>query len=186
MSARRCTRVPWLATISAVWLAVAAVAGAEEAPPAEIRELLGRYQRELQQALRSGLARGPVAAIGACRLRAPEIAEDLSRDGVRVGRTSQRLRNPANAAPSWVEPLLAAYLENPEERAPKAVSLAPGRAGYVEPIGTQPLCLGCHGASLAPELSARISELYPEDRAVGFEVGDLRGLFWIEYPVGGD
>ena len=40
-------------------------------------------------------------------LRAPEIAAGLSTDGVRVGRTSHRLRNPANAPRPWMEPVLA-------------------------------------------------------------------------------
>ena len=25
-------------------------------------------------------------------------------------------------------------------------------------------------------------ELYPEDMATGFEAGDLRGVFWLEFP----
>ncbi len=146
-------------------------------------EVLGPFKRELQQALREGMAEGTAAAISACRVRAPQIAERLSRDGVRVGRTSHRLRNPANAGPGWVAPLLAAYLDDPGERAPRAVPLGGGRAGYVEPILVQPLCLGCHGGSLAPDVAARIRELYPEDRAVGFAAGDLRGVFWAEFAA---
>jgi hypothetical protein len=55
--------------------------------------------------------------------------------------------------------------------------------GYVEPIGIKPLCLACHGEALAPDVAARIGELYPKDRATGFTEGDLRGVFWVEYPV---
>lgn len=81
-----------------------------------------------------------------------------------------------------MEPILARYLEQPGDRAPQSVALGDDRRGYVEPILLQPLCLTCHGASLAPELQSRIDELYPDDRATGFEVGDLRGVFWVEYP----
>ena len=42
----------------------------------------------------------------------------------------------------------------------------------------QPLCATCHGESVEPALLARIRERYPEDQAVGFRVGELRGLFW--------
>lgn len=163
---------------------LAAVAGAQESGTARGAALLAPFKAGLQEALRSGLAKGPVEAIGACRVEAPGIAEGLSRDGIRLGRSSDRLRNPANVAPEWVRPILDAYLGEAEDRAARTVAVSEGRAGYVEPILLQPLCLTCHGASLAPDVAARINALYPEDRAVGFEVGDLRGVFWVEYPLG--
>lgn len=100
-----------------------------------------------------------------------------------MGRTSDRLRNPANASPTWVEPILAAYLADASNRAPRSVTIGPGREGYVEPIVMAPLCETCHGAQIAPELQARIDTLYPDDQATGFATGDLRGVFWVEYPV---
>ncbi len=145
-------------------------------------ELLKPFKRELQQALRVGLARGPVEAISACRVQAPRIAQARSQGGILLGRTSHRLRSPANAAPEWVSPILEAYVSSPSDRSPRTVPLPEGRAGYVEPILTQPLCLVCHGETLAPEVAERITELYPQDEAVGFQVGDLRGVFWIAFP----
>lgn len=166
-------------------LAFALAATAARAQPPELdrgAELLAPYKRDLQQALRDGLAEDPVEAIGACRIQAPEIAEALSNEGVRVGRTSHRLRNPANVPPDWAGLILAAYAVDPADRAPRTVLLPDDRAGYVEPILVQPLCLTCHGQALAPEIAARIAQHYPEDQAVGYEVDDLRGVFWIEFP----
>ncbi len=167
--------------VAALLLATSA-AEAQEAELAPGPGLLAPFKRDLQQALKDGLARGPEEAIAACQLRAPEIAEDRSRDGVRVGRASHRLRNPANAAPDWVRPILEAYVTDASDRAPRTVSLPDDRSGYVEPILLQPLCLTCHGETLAPDVASRVAELYPEDRATGFEVGDLRGVFWVEFP----
>jgi hypothetical protein len=171
------------ALVVAALIATACSAAAEAPEPAPGAARLAPFKRDLQQALKEGLAQGPAQAIDACRVRAPEIAEARSRDGVRVGRTSHRLRNPANVGPHWVRPILEAYVDDPSDRAPRTVSLPDGREGYVEPIPVQPLCLTCHGENLAPEVASRIVELYPEDRAVGFHVGDLRGVFWIEYPA---
>ncbi len=175
-------RRPSIALAIAALIAGAALA--EENHLARGAELLAPFKRELQAALREGLAEGPSRAIGACRLRAPQIAESLSRDGVRVGRTSHRLRNPANASPEWVRPILDAYLADSDDRASRVAQLNEGRAGYVEPIATKQLCLVCHGESLAPDLAQQIRELYPEDRAVGFREGELRGVFWVEFPQG--
>jgi hypothetical protein len=173
----------------ALLLAAAATVGAGAAPaseaPAAARgaELLLPFKQQLQAALAAGLAEGPVEAIGVCRDRAPQIAADLSVDGVSMGRASHRLRNPANAPPAWAEPLLARYLAGVEARSPAAVPIGEGRVGYVEPITVQPQCLGCHGSTPAPGIADKLTELYPDDQATGFAAGDFRGLFWVEFPA---
>ena len=139
------------------------------------------FKMELKSALELGLAEGPDAAIEVCQLRAPRIAAESSSSSVRVGRTSHKLRNPANAPAGWMKPLLADYLADAEARAPRAVALEGGRVGYVEPILVQSLCVTCHGEELAVPVRNRLRELYPEDQATGFRVGDLRGLFWVEF-----
>lgn len=148
--------------------------------------LLMPFKQKLQQALHEGLSKGPVQALSTCQVEAPKIAEGLSQEGIRVGRTSDRLRNPANRSPEWVRPILEAYLANPSLRSPRSVPLTEGRAGYVEPILTQSLCLTCHGKSIDSNVAAELERLYPEDEAVGFDVGDLRGVFWVEFPTSGE
>ena len=54
---------------------------------------------------------------------------------------------------------------------------------YMKAIGTQPVCTLCHGAGIALEVAARLDALYPEDRARGFEVGDIREAFSITQPA---
>lgn len=170
-----------LLSLIALFVSVLSVAGGYEG--ARGAELLAPFKQQLQAALRAGLANGGPAAIDACRLEAPAIAASLSVDGIRVGRTSHRLRNPANTAPDWVAPLLEQYQAGGTALAPVAVDLSDGRTGYVEPIATQPLCLMCHGDDIEPGIAARLAALYPDDRATGFKAGDLRGVFWVEYPA---
>lgn len=137
------------------------------------------FKKELQGALRSAMVGGPENAIEVCRIEAPAISERLTQDGVAVGRTSHRLRNPENAPETWMKPLLDEYASGLETRPYRALRLDDGRIAYVEPIFVQPLCLKCHGAGLSSTVSERIAELYPDDDAVGFEPGDFRGLFWV-------
>jgi hypothetical protein len=146
-------------------------------------ELLSPFKQDLKQALAAGMQAGPVNAVSVCKDQAPAIAASLSVEGVQMGRTSHRLRNPENSAPAWVDTILQSYVSDGQGRAPRLVTLPNDRLGYVEPIATQPLCLVCHGKSLAPDLATHIAQAYPEDRATGFEEGDLRGVFWVEYPA---
>lgn len=145
--------------------------------------LVAALKSELVQELMAGMEQGPVNAISVCKEQAPAVAEALSKDGVLIGRTSHRLRNPANTAPDWVAPVLKSYLDDDTNRAPTFVELPDDREGYVEVLVTQPLCLACHGESLDPDVAEQIQASYPEDEATGFEVGELRGVVWAEYPV---
>ena len=140
------------------------------------------FKKNLKQALVAGLEDGPVEAISACRQEAPKLAEMQSRGGVKVGRASQKLRNPSNAPKPWMQPFLQVYETDPERREPGVVLIDDKTVGYVEPIFMQPLCVTCHGAELTPDLKAKLGELYPEDQATGYAAGDFRGVFWVELP----
>jgi Protein of unknown function (DUF3365) len=156
--------------------------GLDPAKIARARGAIKQLKRELMRALMAALPRGgPTAAIKVCKQEAPRLAAAASRDGLAVGRTSHKLRSPANAPRAWVAPLLRAYSSKTRTAAlSKAVPLVGGRVGYVEPIFIKGPCLRCHGASISPEIAARLRRDYPNDRATGFSAGDFRGLFWVE------
>jgi RND family efflux transporter MFP subunit len=147
---------------------------------------VGAFRQALVQALQSALQESPMAAIDVCRLEAPRIAERVSVDGVAVGRTSHRLRNPSNAPEDWMLPFLREFRTSDAAAGSSRTFDLGGRLGYVEPIYVQELCVTCHGSSVEPSLLEHIRERYPEDAAVGFEVGDFRGLFWavVGAPTG--
>lgn len=155
----------------------------EETEPARGAELLAPLKKDLKQALMAGMQKSPVHAISACKDQAPVITNALAVEGIQIGRTSHRLRNPDNTAPEWADIALKTYLDDETDRAPRVVSLANNREGYVEPITIKPLCLACHGDNLAPDVAAQIQAIYPEDEATGFKLDELRGVYWVEYPA---
>jgi len=169
-----------LLSMLVVFLAPPSLAGSE---PESGAALLLPFKQQLMSALKAGLEEGPDAAIDICRIEAPTIASNLSNDGVAMGRTSHRLRNPDNDGPAWATVVLEQYLQAGAELAPQTVVLDDGQTGYVEPIVTQQQCLACHGAELSPVVQAALDTHYPGDQATGFEVGDLRGVFWVSYPA---
>ncbi len=152
-------------------------------PPIDGAAALQPFKQDLMQALNSGLdAGGPTEAMTACNLQAPSIAEANSINGLRVGRSSHRLRNPDNAPSDWVEPYLKIMTENPVARIPvRVVDTGDGVQRYIEPIFIQPMCLPCHGEEISEDVSAKLAELYQDDAAIGFKEGEFRGVFWVEY-----
>ena len=123
----------------------------------------------------------PAAAIEVCSELAPGIAQSLSVDGVRMGRSSHRLRNPDNAPPDWLAPLIERYASGDDELLPRMIAIGEGRTGYAEPIVVQPICLTCHGSEIDEGIAQQLAALYPEDKATGFGAGDFRGVFWVEF-----
>ncbi|MBX2848776.1 MAG: DUF3365 domain-containing protein [Acidiferrobacterales bacterium] len=161
-------------------LGVASAAGQQQKPAAGA-EILAPFKKNLQTALITGLAEGPEKAIQVCSMEAPIITESVSKGDIIVGRTSDRLRNPSNISPEWVKPILETYLNSPQDRTAKTIPLENGQTGYVEAIILQPVCLACHGETLSAGISNTITDLYPNDQAIGYQVGDLRGVFWVTY-----
>ena len=160
-----------------------------EASKAAVMGLAKSLKSELEAAMKAG---GPVQAIAVCNEEAPEIAaEQSAAHQVYVGRTSLRLRNPENAPDDWEQGVLEDF-ERRHAAGEAAETLVryevvEGEAGpefrYMKAIPTGEVCLACHGADLRPEVAARLDELYPQDRARGFAVGDLRGAFTVRQPV---
>jgi hypothetical protein len=160
------------------------VVGEDELTPAqsEKRDRALAARDALFQTLKGRLVEamgkeGPAEAIGVCKEEAPRLASEVSEEhGVSIGRTSFRLRNPGNQPPSWAEPLV-------EERVEEPTYLAAGdRLAALVPIRLGPECVMCHGPAeeIMPEVKTALAEQYPDDRATGFEPGDLRGWFWVE------
>jgi len=149
----------------------------------------GELKAELGRAIKTG---GPVAAIDVCRSRAPAIAARLSAEsGTSLGRTALRVRNPANAPDELQRAVLEQFqteLASGGFEGPLEAAFEINRGGrverrYMRAIVTDPVCLTCHGGSLAPEIAAAIAQAYPSDTAVGFEPGQLRGAFTVVWPA---
>lgn len=139
-------------------------------------------KQQLQAELIGALDGGTLEAIEVCTVRAPEIADAVSTDHIRMGRTSHRLRNPENAPAEWMRTFLQHYVEHPDDNEPRAVGIDATSFGYVEPITLRPLCVACHGKQLDPTVQTLLAEHYPQDEATGFEAGDFRGMFWVTLP----
>jgi len=124
----------------------------------------------------------PVAGITVCGANAPKIAAHIGEDyGVKIGRTSRRLRNPANVPPQWADQTVAKKMGQP------TYLIGPnGEFGALLPIRLKAECQMCHGTpeEIDEVIQFTLAEYYPDDAATGFSEGDLRGWFWIEAPPG--
>lgn len=143
-----------------------------------------RLQSELMDAMKTG---GAIGAIGVCQQAAPAIAAALSKEhAVLVRRVSQKPRNPGAAIDGRVVQEMAILARTPFDGAGNpSVREWTDKDGEGEthwlraiPMKKEP-CTACHGTNIAPEVKAKLAELYPNDQATGFKPGELRGAILI-------
>lgn len=171
----------------------AAVRIGQTATTEQYRETGLEYAMAVQAALGKTLQEkiskeGAPAAIEFCNLNALAITDSLSRElGATISRITDRPRNPQSAASEWEMKYFSVYRKDLAEghTAKGLVALRENRIHVYYPIVTNNLCLQCHGSpgmEITPEVYSGIKERYPEDRAVGYSAGELRGLWKVAFP----
>lgn len=180
---------------AAILLSVVAANAQEPAWIGEARKVAGSVPPKLLAVLTEEIGKnGPEGAILVCRDKAPQLAKAASDEtGWSVRRVSLRNRNPRAVPDGWER----AALEDFDRRAASGESATTlekaeivtegGKQSYryMRALPTQPLCLNCHGApeQLTPAVLEKLKALYPDDKAVGYRPGDIRGAITIRKPV---
>lgn len=161
----------------------------------DARGIPGKMVPKLLDVLNDEIAKGGhVGAIAACNEKAPQMAKALSEQtGWSIRRVSLKNRNPKAVPDAWERQILedfdrrmaagepAAQLEKSE-----VVSIDGQKVfRYMKALPTQDLCLNCHGTpdKMAPEVQARLRELYPDDKATGYGPRQIRGAITVKKPM---
>lgn len=144
-----------------------------------------RYKVELNTALKDG----PVAAIGAYAEFAPGLASTLSEETpFEITRTAARVRNADNLPDAWELANLEKFEKEIKAGAdPKKLevySVTTTTEGqklfrYMRPITMGEQCLVCHGTEVKGDVKAEIAKTYPDDKAIGYNLNELRGAFTL-------
>lgn len=149
-------------------------------------------QEQLMSTLRKAIdEKGVAGAVEFCNAEALPIVKSVGNEyGVEVRRVSNRYRNPADQPRDDEEALLGAYEYNQEtgqSSEPNIQKLQNGEVLlYTRAINIPgQFCLSCHGdpnSEINPAVLDKIKELYPNDKATGHTVGDLRGMWSVRIP----
>lgn len=189
--------VQTLAALAALALCAAAAPAqaAEEAWVAEARGVSTAVPPKLLAVLKAEIAKsGPEGAIAVCQVQAPAMARAAStQTGWNVKRVSLRNRNPKAVPDAWERAALEDFDRRAaaHEPAAKLESYAAVQEDgktvwrYMRALPTGELCLACHGPveQLSPAVKAKLAALYPDDRATGYRIGDIRGAMTLKKPA---
>lgn len=139
--------------------------------------------------------KGPVEAIPVCKDKAPLLLrEQAEKTGWSMRRVSLKTRNPERGAPDVWEARQLADFNIRAAQGEKVETLETGEIvredgksyfRYIRAIPAGQVCLNCHGPkdTLPPELLRQLSQSYPEDRAFGYALGQIRGALSVKRPL---
>ena len=179
----------------AMSLAAVSIGAQEPSWVNDARKVAGSVPPKLLAVLTEEIAKsGPEGAILVCRDKAPQLAKAASEEtGWSIRRVSLRNRNPRAVPDAWERAALedfdrrAASGESPAtlERAEVVTEDGKQSYRYMRALPTQPLCLNCHGLpeQLSPAVKEKLKALYPDDKAVGYRPGEIRGAMTIRKAV---
>lgn len=184
------------AAAAVIALALVPAARAEEAKLlGETRKVAAAIQPRLLDILLDEIQKGGAeGAIAVCRDKAPALARQASAEtGWHIRRVSLRNRNPNAVPDEWEKGVLddfdrrarAGENQNTLERGELGVEDGRRVYRYMKALPTLELCQACHGPveRLSPAVKAKLKELYPQDKAVGYLPGEIRGAITIKRPL---
>lgn len=138
--------------------------------------------KNLKVALMKG---GSQYAVEFCNTRAIHITDSMATElNVSIKRVSDQNRNPNNLAnETELAYILSAKTALKEGKQPKGqIQEVDGKLIGYYPIITNEMCIQCHGkeVDINEATIAKLRSLYPEDKAKGYSVNELRGIWVVE------
>lgn len=154
----------------------------------DAKEFMGSLKSILVNEMQTN---GIVAAVSVCSDTAQVLTNNYGvNKGIYIKRVSFNYRN-TNNQPDEFETKGLKYFEELKSRDKLTdtteyfeVVDAEGvkTVRFMKPIMVQAPCLGCHGAveNIGPDVKAVLNNKYPEDKATGYQMDDLRGAVSIQ------
>ncbi|TGN20300.1 Tll0287-like domain-containing protein [Leptospira idonii] len=148
--------------------------------------LIGEMQKELLTNLTESIqTKGIEASITHCSKISPELENKLSHSGWNIKRISQKNRNPHHFPDVRQLAVLKQWETVLQEGKKPEVFISKEGSSFLvmKPILLAPNCVVCHGndTEIDSKVRSKILEIYPNDKAIGYKTGDLRGAFVAEF-----
>jgi hypothetical protein len=194
MKLNRLLALAGLALLGTCWQGIGSGSAIEEMVVDVGKEAAGELMRNLKTALTEAMKTGgPTAAIQVCKMEAPLLTENTSANfpEIKIRRTSLKFRSSANRPDALDQTVLAelARIKGdgdplPEYRLRKISKEGEAAYRFYQPITLSGFCLNCHGSreNMSADVIKVLEREYPEDRAVDYRSGDLRGVISVEIP----
>lgn len=140
------------------------------------KNLMGKIQKE-----------GTLAALKFCNIKAYPLTDSMSvYHNATIKRVSDKPRNPKNAANLEELKMINSFKNDvAANKDSKAIVVESSKNVTVYyPIKTNSMCLQCHGmpkSQVAENTFSEIKKLYPNDKALGYDINQVRGIWNVSF-----
>lgn len=147
-------------------------------------QFFNNLKNELVKAIQE---KGYSGAISVCKIKSPELENTFSAaNNKKIYRISDKYRNPKHKPTDDEYQVLQYWIKKLNENQPiKPVYYQIGdKTKVLKPIKIiGDMCLKCHGdySQIDPDVKEILKKEYPEDKAIGYKLNDLRGAFVAEF-----
>ena len=150
-----------------------------------IKMLGGTLKSQLQMHMKAD--KTGLSAIGFCSAKAEEITKEVNQKlpkHASVRRTSLKIRNENNSPDPLDIKIMKEYETSIAAKTFLPTDIKVVKEGdttrIYKPLITEGSCLKCHGNNIHNEIQKVIDANYPNDKAIGFNAGSLRGVIVAE------
>lgn len=129
--------------------------------------------------------KGTLKALVFCNEKAYSLTDSMStKFKATIKRVSDKPRNQKNKANNKELAIINQYkkIVSEKDKITPITEEVSGKTQFYYPIITNSMCLQCHGApkkEIQPTVLDKLVELYPKDKAKGYEVNQVRGVWSI-------
>ena len=155
-----------------------------------IIEIINKTMKNLKNTLQTALKDGNIVeAIKICSSQAQDLTMLNNTEKTSIRRISLKYRNPANKPTKKEELILKSF----EEKLQSGIEFndlvfkqtitnyKEKTFTYIKAIPVKEVCLNCHGDNVSKKVLKQIKINYPNDKAIGFNLGEIRGAFSVRH-----
>ena len=155
-----------------------------------IIEIINKTMKNLKNTLQTALKDGNIVeAIKICGSEAQDLTMLNNTEKTSIKRISLKYRNPANKPTKKEELILKSF----EEKLQSGIEFndlvfkqtitnyKEKTFTYIKAIPVKEVCLNCHGDNVSKKVLKQIKINYPNDKAIGFNLGEIRGAFSVRH-----
>lgn len=131
--------------------------------------------------------KGTLEALQFCNQKAYPLTDSMSvKFKATIKRVSDKPRNPKNTANTKELAIINQYKKIVADKADvkPITEVVDGNTQFYYPIVTNTMCLQCHGKpkeQIQPATLHKLAELYPKDKAKGYDANQVRGIWSITF-----
>ena len=153
-------------------------------------EIVNKTMKNLKSSLETALKDGKIVeALKVCGAEAENLTSLNNTEKTYIKRISLKYRNPKNKPTRQEEIVLKGFEEKLLSGAKfnelvfkeTITTYKDKTLTYIKAIPTKAVCLNCHGTNVDSKVLKEIKIKYPNDKAIGYNLGEIRGAFLVRH-----